>query len=109
MYCILALSKATLRARTCVGPQATEEFTEDKYKALVKEGENIALYGLNTYDKGDVKIYWEEVGAILDGWNNIGHAGWKTGDHKETLVAYWLKAKNCWYLTSGGSESDNEE
>ena len=79
------------------------------YNKLVTEGKNIALYGLHTYDKGHVKDYWVEVGAVLDGWDDIEHAGWKAGDHRKTLVAYWLKAKNFWYLMSGGSESDNEE
>ena len=79
-----------------LGPK--EMFSEKMYLDLIEKGNNIAFFGLTTYDKSHVADYLTAVGAILEKWDRIPQEVRDGDEHREILVACWLKAKNCGYM-----------
>ena len=98
LQCEITLSRATLGVTKYTQSSDVGKLTEERYTALVKGGEDIASYGLGAYDKSHVKDYWKAVEAILENWDHFDRTELGEGEHREMLIACWLKARNCWYM-----------
>ena len=77
-----------------MGLDLERNFTEQISHDLVDQGMNIALYGLKTYNPILVADYVTAVEDVLENWDRIPQEIWDGEEHREMLIACWLKAKN---------------
>ena len=95
------LTAACQNTEENVAPTGDPRFTEQNFIDMVRQGQNIAAHGLQTYEIEWVVRYVKAVEKVLEIWPRINTRDWKKEDYYEILIGRWLKARNCYMILKG--------